>query len=213
MTSQQQILSKGFYQYAQAGNPVSVKNFMFLREGDKKCLLIRFFNELEYTVDAMNLTVVQMDAAGKVLTNTELRYDNMQLLPSQDYVTACGIVVDEYCTDFRVIFHLVKSGRYDYVSNGGHMVVRYVRKPAKLLVGSLSGHVITYPKVGTRRFGKPLFAVILAAIVVAAIVGVSVLMTVWAYFDYWLPKIDFEKVQSILKYAWESLRNVQLFQK
>ena len=174
MASNQQYLSKGFYQYAQIGNPVSVKNYIFLRKNEKKCLLIRFCNDLEYTVDAMDFSVVQMDSSGKVIGNTEISYGQMHFEPGSHYVTPAGIVVDEFCTDFRVVFSTVRSGRYEYYSKGGHVAVRYLRKETALEVGKKAAKkAISRCSVEKRSFGKPRLAVLLGTLGLVIMLGLS----------------------------------------
>lgn len=184
MTSNQQFLSKGFYQYAQSGNPVLVKDYIFTRQEGKKCLLVRFSNDLEYTVDEMEFTVVQMDAAGKILKNTRVEYVQMQLEPGTTYVHNAGIVVDDFCTDFRIVLKKVKSGQYVYEAHKGQMTVRYIRKPTAIETSNVQTKYIFKPSVQPRRFGKPRAAVLLATVALVAMLALNALTIGWEYYDF-----------------------------
>lgn len=183
MVTKQQFLSKGFYQYAQVGNPVLVKDYIFARQEGKKCLMVRFSNELEYTVDAMAFTVIQMDAAGKVLANTDIQYVEMNFCPGGTYVSDAGIVVDEYCTDFRIVLSAVRSGQYEYVPHGSHTAVRYLRKQQPLETLNVTGSQISQVSVRKRRFGKPGLSVLLATIAVVVLLAGNALSIGWNYYE------------------------------
>ena len=181
MLINQQYLSKGFYQYAQIGNAVSVKNYIFMHENGKKCLLIRFSNDLEYTVDTMTFTVIQLDSVGKVITQTNVTYTELQFLPGSTYVAPIGLVVDDSCTDFKVVFSSVKSGRYEYLTRGGHLIVRYIRNAEEIVLNEPHSKPIVKNTVKPRRFGKPRLAAFLAAIAIIAMLAFNVYT---AYTDY-----------------------------
>ncbi|MBQ7380316.1 MAG: hypothetical protein IJW70_11645 [Clostridia bacterium] len=158
-------------------------------------MLIRFSNDLEYTVDAMDFTVIQMDSAGKVLANTEIGYDQMHFSPGSTYITSSGIVVDEYCTDFRVVFSTVRSGRYVYDSRSGHTIVRYLRKETQLEIGKASGKVISQPVVQIRRFGKPQLSVLLVTVGLAVMLGLSVCDAYVRYYEFKHPAPEEQETQ------------------
>ncbi len=173
MDLNQQYLSKGFYQYAQIGNPVSVKDYIFIRKDNKKCLLMRFTNNLEYLVNAMEFTVVQMDSAGNILENTKIQYRDILFVPGGTYAQPAGIVVKESCSDFKVIFSKIESGRYAYTASGGYPIVRYSRDAEKLELGHESGTYISHSEGKIRKFGKPYIVAAVAIIAVAAMIGVG----------------------------------------
>ena len=174
MDWKQQYLSKGFYQHTQVGNPVSVKNYIFLRNNNKKYLLIRYANELDHTVHEMYMTLVQLDAAGKTITNTKLQYKDLQFLPGSTFAENAGILVDEKCTDFRVIIQKVISGQYEYSTYAGEPIVRYIKRSKDLGLKTPLRANISAPKVRKRTFGKPVLSVVLATLAVLAMIVVNV---------------------------------------
>ena len=188
MDWKQQYLSKGFYQHAQVGNPVSVKNYIFLRDNNKKYLLIRYANELDHTVHAMYLTLLQLDATGKVIDRVKLKYEQLQFMPGSTYAEDAGIRVHETCTDFRVVFTKVISGQYEYSTYAGRPVVRYLKKQSDLGLGEPMRQRIVAQKVRKRTFGKP--GVVAAAAVIAVVFAITVntLGTFVHYYEIDIPK-------------------------
>ena len=183
MVTKQQFLSKGFYQYAQTGNPILVKDYIFARQEGKKCLMVRFSNELEYTVDAMTFTVIQMDASGKVLANTDIQYVEMNFCPGGTYVSSAGIAVDEYCTDFKIVLGAVRSGQYEYLPHGGHTAVRYLRKQQPLETRNAMGSYISQVSVRKRQFGKPWLSVLLATVAIVVLLAGNALSIGLNYYE------------------------------
>ena len=108
------VIAKGNYHHSQIGNFISVKNYIFLRKKGVKCLLLRFYNELGYTVDAMSYIVFQYDADGNLLGRRQVRHGDVKLNPLSTYATTEPLQVDEKCTDFKVVFLEVRSGKYRY---------------------------------------------------------------------------------------------------
>jgi hypothetical protein len=133
MAKSQQRISKGYYQYSQADNFVTVKNYIFVHEEDQKGLLLRFVNDLGYTVDSMEYTVVQLDVNGNVIDKTKVKHTKMKLLPCEMFVTETAITVDGRCCDFRIVFSCVRSGAYAYTVREGRVVVDYVLPQSPLL--------------------------------------------------------------------------------
>jgi hypothetical protein len=190
MDSNQQILSKGFYQYAQIGNPVSVKDYIFIRNDQKKCLLLRFLNNLEYIVTAMDFNVIQMDSTGNVLGNTQILYKDLFFLSGSTYTEPAGIVVDEACSDFKVVFSKVTAGKYEYTLRGGCPIVQYVKGAEALEIEGEKGANISKTSAKTRRFGKPHLAAVAAVIAVLVMIGV----TAWGTYQHSGFKIDWSLV-------------------
>lgn len=135
MAKSQQRISKGFYQYSQVNNFITVKNYMFIREKGKKCLLIRFVNDSDFTVDSMEYTVVQLGAGGQVIDNTRVACKKMNLAPGEMYASNESIVVDDYCSDFKVVFSCVRSGNYVYTVREGRAVADYILPEVALEIG------------------------------------------------------------------------------
>ena len=108
------LIAKGNYRYSQISNFVSVKNYIFLRKKGVKCLLMRFYNELAYAVDGMSYVVFQYDSEGNLLKRRQVTHDDIKLNSLGTYATSEPLEVDEKCTDFKVAFLEVRSGKYRY---------------------------------------------------------------------------------------------------
>lgn len=174
MAKSQQRISKGFYQYSQVNNFITVKNYMFLREKGKKCLLIRFVNDSDFKVDSMEYTVVQLGAGGQVIDNIRVECKKMNLAPGEMYVSNESIVVDDYCSDFKVVFSRVCSGNYVYTVREGRAVADYTLPEVGLQVGkkkrvrpikrfTVARKLISRPIIATLA---PIVAVLLAILCV-----------------------------------------------
>lgn len=131
MPSIKQHIAKGFYQYSQLNSFISVKNYIFTRVNNKKCLLVRFSNDMEYAVNSMSFTVVQFNGSGKIIAKKNIVYDNINFDAGTTYVSQDGIIVAEECRDFKIYFNCVKSGKYQYVVKNGEIIVLYDNKSPK----------------------------------------------------------------------------------
>ena len=125
MPSIKQHIAKGFYQYSQLNGFISVKNYIFTRINNKKCLLVRFSNDMGYAVNSMSFTVVQFNGAGKVIAKKKITYDGINFGAGTTYVAQNGIAVAEECRDFKIYFNCVRSGKYKYVVKNGEIIVLY----------------------------------------------------------------------------------------
>ena len=152
MTSQRQYISKGFYERSQISDLVSVKEYIVVRHNEKKCLMLRFFN-------------VQMDAAGKILETTKVKYTDLNFMPSTTYVDPTMIAVNEYCSDFRIVFTEIMSGRYKYTVRHGKVTVDYIKAEEPIIKSGKMTSPITAFSVKPRRFGKPRTVAFLTALV------------------------------------------------
>ena len=126
MIAEHTHISKGYYRYSQIHPFVSVTNYIFLHQENKKCLLLRFSNDLRDTVRAMSFTLLQKDTAGRVVEKHEMTYRGLSFAPGSNYAMEQGIVVRDSCNDFEVQMHWVDSGAYRYTARNGKIVVTYV---------------------------------------------------------------------------------------
>lgn len=126
-------ISKGIYQHSQIGNFVSVKNYIFIRNNEKKQLMLRFSNDFDYVVDAMTYFVIQIDNFGKVLARTKITNKDLAFHPGTMYVTEQPICVDEYCSDFKIEFVEVVSGSYRYEVHSDMIAVHYLKAPEPIV--------------------------------------------------------------------------------
>lgn len=179
MASSQQRISKGYYQYSQVNNFITVKNYMFLRDNDKKCLLIRFVNDSDFVVDSMEYVVVQLGVGGEIIKRSEVVCKKMKLAPGEIYASDDALVVDDYCSDFKVVFSTVRSGDYVYTVREGRVVADYTLPPPALDIGKKKrGRRVRRFSVKRRYIRRPVIAT-LAPIValILAILCVALYMT------------------------------------
>lgn len=118
-------ISKGLYHYTQVDRLVSVKDYLFLRKNGSKYLLLRFSNDMDFSVDAMDFTVTQLDNTGNALKTDTLSYRDLCFEPGTSYAPDEGIAVQEQCTDFRLEFSRVCSGAYVYHVQGRQVRLSY----------------------------------------------------------------------------------------
>ena len=128
MPSVQQHISKGLYHYSQLDSFISVKDYLFVRSDNRKCLLLRFSNDSDFTADSMEYTIVQLDSAGNLLGKTKVFRENMNFAPGSTYTADDGIVVQEYCNDFKILFTRVTSGCYQYTVKRGKVITHYLKQ-------------------------------------------------------------------------------------
>ena len=174
MPSIKQHIAKGFYQYSQLNSFVSVKNYIFTRVNNKKCLLIRFSNDMEYAVNSMIFTVVQYNGAGKIITKKKIVYDGISFGAGTTYVAPNGIIVAEECRDFKIYFNTVRSGKYKYVVKNGEVLVLYDQAPPRANKNNKnkkkSRNSVFVRKIGTKKLRWSLTIAIAA---LAAILALS----------------------------------------
>ena len=122
------IIDKGFYNHPQAPDRVKLKQYIIVRKEGKKCLLLRFFNELKITVTALEFVLTQKDANGEVIDNSVVNLKDIKLRSGDMFTADCGIVINEKCVDFTVEIKSMVSGGYKYCDANGKMLVRYDRR-------------------------------------------------------------------------------------
>lgn len=181
MTSQRQYISKGLYEHPQISDLVSVKEYIFVRHNEKKCLALRFLNELDYVVTSMAFSVVQMDASGKILETSKIKYSGLNFLPGTTYVDLTMIVVDEYCADFRIVFTEIMSDRYKYTVRNGGFTVDYIKADEKIISKGQKASPITELSIRERVFGSPRFAGFFATLVAFLLVIMLVFDVFFSY--------------------------------
>ena len=106
---------------------------MFVHQGNKKCLLLRFSNDFDHKVDAITFTVIQMNAIGQVLGETEVELQCMNLMPGGMYTPQEGIVVCDNCNDFKIVIKEVFSDHYRYTVRNRSVVTEYLRSPKRAM--------------------------------------------------------------------------------
>lgn len=123
---EKQIISKGEYRHYQIDDFVSVKQYIFLRAEEKKCLTLRFTNSLGCKVNAFKFLLIQIDIQGNVIGKKKIKINNIIFEDGSDYTSNKGIVVDEKCVDFKIQMLCVYSERYRYKLKSNKVAIYYV---------------------------------------------------------------------------------------
>ena len=182
MKKEQPYLSKGVYSHPQIKNFILVKQFMFLRNKNKKCLTVRFANDSDFIVNAMFFCVVQLDAAGKELKRNKVAYTKMNFEPGRTFTADSALAVDEKCVDFRIILNEVYSKYYKYVIRAGQAVPYYAKPRALKLEGKAVDPPFEFSSV-KKRIGSPKTAIFLAILALLSVFAINVWFMTTSYLD------------------------------
>lgn len=171
MTQDNRIISKGTYQYSQISKFIAVKDYIFSRINDKKCLFLRFTNYADYLVNSMKFTIIQMNSSGEELGHVNIECAGINVLPNQNFAYDKAIVVDEYCSDIKVVFSEVISDDYYYKAHGGRVTAYYDVPKERIISGKSAKKPIKKMfSAKKRRFGRPRLSVFWAAVAVILII-------------------------------------------
>ena len=127
-------ISKGFYQHPQVSNFISVKNYIFLHRAEKQYLLIRFSNDSDFTVHFLRFTILQLDAQNQTLAKSTVQYSDLSFVPGSTHTSSEGLVVDEKCCNFKILYNEVRSDNYHYTIYRDEIVAHYVPSPVSIPV-------------------------------------------------------------------------------
>lgn len=167
MTQDNRIISKGTYKYPQISKFIAVKDYIFSRMNDKKCLFLRFTNYADYLVTSMRFTIIQMNSSGEDLGHINIECSRINILPDQNFAYDKAIVVDEYCSDIKVVFSEVRSDDYYYKAHEGRVIAYYDVPRERIISGKSAKKPIKHMfSAKKRRFGRPRLSVLCAAVAV-----------------------------------------------
>ena len=110
----QTVIDKGFYKHPQEAGQIQVKQYIIVRSGDKKLLLLRFFNESEVNVSGITIALTQINSRGEAKKVQTIAIPNAAVRPQDTFSTKKGIVIDEDCVDFKIEFKCIYSSSYVY---------------------------------------------------------------------------------------------------
>ena len=119
---------KGVYKHEQVDGFLMAKEYIFLKEAEKKCLLQRFYNETALTIRAFEFELVELDIAGQIIQKRKFRYSNLCIVPNDYYSLPEGIVVSSECVDFKIEHCQIATDQYVYRIKHGKMQVYYDRR-------------------------------------------------------------------------------------
>lgn len=121
----QSFLAKGIYTHAQVHGYFTVKEYIMLEEEGKRCLLVRFENEMDVTVNEMDFVVKQFDSAGKLVGKVKIHYSDLSIEPGELYCTEQGIVVSGECVDCVVQIKYLICDKVKHVFRRGLVTEHY----------------------------------------------------------------------------------------
>lgn len=119
------ILARGMYRHNQHSSFVCVREFMFVRKKEKKCLVLRFLNETDATLNTVEYTLKQLDIDGKVVDSSVITHSNLRAVSGKTFSPRTALVLKDECVDFRVEIIKATSGLYTYHLRGECVVVDY----------------------------------------------------------------------------------------
>ena len=121
----QTFMIKGIYTHAQIHGYFTVKEYIMLEQEGKHCLLVRFENEMNITVNEMDFVVKQYNAAGKLLGKVKIHYSDLEIKSGELYCTEQGIVINEECVDCVVQIKYLIGDNVKYVFKKGWVTEHY----------------------------------------------------------------------------------------
>lgn len=178
MPNEQIMLSKGYYRHSQINGFVTVKNYIYIKQNGKKCLLLRFFNETDFEIDRIEFTVIQLDASGNTLGEVRMQEDGLRFVAGGYYTCHDSIVMREGCHDFRVVMNEVISRDFRYCVRDGEVTAYYLKEQKALLNMPKRAKRARKKEefsVRTKHFEDSRAAVVLAVIAALLFVAMSVL--------------------------------------
>lgn len=125
MYNENAILARGMYRHNQHSSFVCVREFMFVRKKEKKCLILRFLNETDATLNAVEYTLNQLDIDGKVVDSSVIVHSNLRAHSGKTFSPRTALVLKDECVDFRIEMNKAMSGPYTYHLRGESVVVDY----------------------------------------------------------------------------------------
>ena len=200
MKDNKAIIAKGLYHYAQTEGAVTVKEYIIEEKDGKRCLFLRCQNEIDATVDRVELLITEKDSLGRTLGRKKLREKGFSVKAGECFSLPRGIVVSPGCVDFKVSFIEAGSGYYTYRERNRRVGVYYSprRVRPEFSLGSSPKRSVTSRKK-SRAVGT---AVLLLSLMVVS-VGLTVFGSYNSYYerkhgetfvDHMLPDIDLSGV-------------------
>lgn len=115
MRKDDNCLSKGVYSHFQLSGYLTVKQYMIIEYEGKRCLLLRFKNEMKSRIKAIQFTVKQIDANRQTVKSVTVSYNDLDIGWGSLYSPEEGILLEDACEDFIVQMRYIISGNVKYV--------------------------------------------------------------------------------------------------
>lgn len=125
------VLSKGSFSTFRFNEFVSVKQYLLVREGGKKYLLLRLANEAKAQVTGLKLRVEQIDIAGEVISTDHITVNNVNGKAGKTFVLGDKIPLKEACIEVTINLIGASYGEYEYAVKSNELVIKYVEKQKK----------------------------------------------------------------------------------
>lgn len=125
MRKDDNCLSKGVYNHFQISGYLSVKQYMIIEYEGKRCLLLRFENEMKSRISAVKFTLEQRDSSNKTIKRVNVSYKNLNIGWGSLYSPEEGIVLEDDCENFIVHMRYIISGNIKYVFKKGLVTEHY----------------------------------------------------------------------------------------
>ena len=120
------IISKGLYKDADAeNNLLSVKQYVFVREKNKKYLMLRFLNNENFVINSFEFWIVQKNSDGVEIAQSKVKVKDIYARPGEIFSPEKCFLVKDKCVDFEIRLIVAKSGKYEYRIKNGEVFVRY----------------------------------------------------------------------------------------
>ena len=174
MKLSEQIIKKGTYSYSAPTDPVIVQKYIIIRQRGKKCLLLRFKNNSEFTVNRIEYEIVLFKKNGEIIERFTVKTPPINEAPGSVFTFSDGFWLGDECDDFKINFLSVRSGDYEYNFIGHDYIVSYsplnIHKAPSLYDGGNSHDNNTHYRY-KKQNAFP-FAVIVASVTVLTILGI-----------------------------------------
>ena len=129
MKHEYKVISKGLYRETVETNEIlAVKQYVFVREKNKKYLMLRFFNNAKFVVNSFELWIIQKNSEGFEIGQTKIRIKDIYARPGEIFAPERCFLVKDKCVDFDIRFIVIKSGNYEYRIKENETFVRYPLK-------------------------------------------------------------------------------------
>ena len=128
MKEKQHVISKGPYTYPQINKFLTVKQYIFYRKEGQKCLLLKFMNDAEFFINEFRFKLIQLNSEGKTICSQNVLFDEISVPSGTAFTPTSRIVVDEKCSDFKIVFDYVDSGDFRYRIKRGK-IVTFFKEP------------------------------------------------------------------------------------
>ncbi len=116
---------KNDYVHHQISGYLSVKQYAITTVNDRRCLILRFSNEMQSVISRVEFTVIQLDAEGSVIGKSKIKYENVKIAPRQLYCSEEAVLIKRECADFVVRIRYIISDDIKYVFKKDHVTAHY----------------------------------------------------------------------------------------